>query len=104
MKPIYNALAGRAPPAAQPVPQASPEPPPQARPVQRAAPGPNARPSKDANAGQSPAMVGDKQKIVRPPAPQIASTAQTRPQEQRSGMETAMGALADSLHKPRQRR
>ena len=58
---------------------------------------------KDANAGQSPAMVGDRQKIARPPAPQIASTAVKRPAEQRSGMETALGSLADQMHPPKRR-
>lgn len=100
--PIYNALAAKTAAPAAPV-RESPEPPPQARPQHRAPPGPNAKPNKDANAGQSPAMPGDKQRIARPPAPQIASTAQPRPQEQRSGMETAMGALADKMHKPRRR-
>lgn len=103
MKPIYNALASGKAAAPSPQPPTTAEPPPQARPVHRAPPGPNAKPSKDANAGQSPAMPGDKQRIARPPAPQIASTAQPRPQEQRSGMETAMGALADKMHKPRRR-
>lgn len=103
MKPIYNALASgkAATPSVQP--QSPPEPPPQARPVHRQPPGPNAKPNKDANAGQSPAMPGDRQRIARPPAPQIVSTAQPRPQEQRSGMEAAIGALADKIHRPRRR-
>jgi hypothetical protein len=100
--PMYNALAARTAPVAQPVAKPTPA----AKPVTATEAPPrgfNAKPDKDANSGQSPAMTGDRQRIQRPAVHAIPSTAQPRPQEQRSGMETAMGALADQLHKPRRR-
>jgi len=66
-----------------------------------AAPAPkfNSKPNKDANAGQSPAMVGDRQRIVRPPVPTLSiDPAVPRAGDQRSGMEMAMAASADQLH------
>lgn len=104
--PIYNALAAKGALPNQPVTAAAPTPAAATKPVKPSAapsPGPNAKPNKDANAGQSPAMVGDRQKIARPPVPAIAATAQARPQEQRSGMEASMGALADKMHPPKRR-
>ena len=107
--PVYNALAAKTVLAAKPVPskgavQASPAPQTK-QPVQRVAPGPNSKPNKDANAGQSPAMVGDRQKITRPAYQTIAPSpaAPARSSEQRSGMEGAMSALADKTHPVRRR-
>lgn len=104
--PVYNALAaGKAGIPNQPVVQKAaplaPAPKNGAAPVK--GPAFNSKPDKSVNQGASPAMLGDRQKIARPAAPQIAGTTQARPQDQRSGMETAMGALADQLHKPRTR-
>ena len=77
-------------------PNSSPTPPPAA--------GFNAKPNKDANAGQVPSMMGDKQKVAKPPAPQIGAAAPTgRAQDQRSGVETSMGAMADKLHPVKRR-
>lgn len=104
--PIYNALAGKGVLPNKPVVDKAPPPAQASKPVKSAvptAPGPNSRPNKDANAGQSPAMTGDKQRIARPPTPTIASTAPARPQEQRSGMESAMGAMADQMHPVKRR-
>lgn len=107
--PIYNALAaGKGGVPNQPVTKPAPTPAQSAKPVKPAnqptIPGPNSRPDKNANAGQSPAMMGDKQKIARPPAQTIAASGQiARPQESRSGMETAMGAAADKLHPVKRR-
>lgn len=107
MPPIYNALAAAKVLPSQPVTQKAPTPGQATKPVkpsaQPAVPGPNARPNKDANAGQVPAMMGDKQKIQRPAAPSIASTAPARPAAASSGMETAMGAMADQLHPVKRR-
>jgi hypothetical protein len=100
--PIYNALAaGKALPSSQPVTTPAQKPgtvkPP-------AAAGFNAKPNKDANQGQMPAMVGDKQKIMRPAVPQISGAgAAARSPAQASGMETAMGAMADKLHPVKRR-
>ncbi len=100
---MYNALAAKGVLTNQPVTKAAPTPAQSTKQPMPAAPGPNAKPNKDANTGQSPAMVGDRQKIARPPAPQIASSAAARPTEQRSGMETAMGSMADRMHPPKRR-
>lgn len=98
MSPVYNALAGKnGGPSAPVVKAAAPAP---AAKASAPKPGFNSKPSPQAT-GAMPAMMGDKQSIARPPAPKIAGTAQARPSDQRSGMETAMGALADQLHKPR---
>jgi hypothetical protein len=52
-------------------------------------------------------MVGDKQKIASPPTPAIASQptpATKRGQNyQASGIDRAMGALADKMHAPKRR-
>ena len=100
---MYNALAAKGVLSNQPVTKAAPTPAQSTKQPMPAGPGPNAKPNKDANAGQSPAMVGDRQKIARPPYVQLPSTAQARPSEQRSGMEAAMGAMADKLHAPKRR-
>ena len=65
----------------------------------------NARPDANANAGAVPAMMGDKQKIARPPAPRIAASPQPQatPTYGASGIDTAMAAMADKLHPPRKR-
>ena len=99
---MYNALAAKAALPNQPVTKAAPTPQKATKPV-APSPGFNSKPDKDANAGQSPAMVGDRQKIARPPAPQIQATMPSRAPDQRSGMETSMGALADQLHPPKRR-
>lgn len=104
--PMYNALAASKVLPNQPMTAKAPTPAQSAKPMKPAAPaapGSNSKPNKDANAGQVPGMMGDKQRIARPAAPQIASTAPTRPQDVRSGMETAMGAMADSMHPVRRR-
>jgi hypothetical protein len=99
MPPIYNALAaGKALPSSQPVTTPAQKPgtvkPP-------AAAGFNAKPNKDANQGQMPAMVGDKQKIMAPSTPTLKGSGAANPgrtSAPSSGMETAMGAMADKLH------
>lgn len=103
MSPVYNALAGKNGGPSAPVVKAAAPPKAAPAPAAKASapkPGFNSKPSPQAT-GAMPAMMGDKQSIARPPAPKIAGTAQARPSDQRSGMETAMGALADQLHKPR---
>lgn len=101
--PIYNALAGKGVLPNKPVVDKAPTPAQATKTATPAGPGPNSRPNKDANAGQSPAMTGDRQRITRPPTPAIASTAPARHQEQRSGMESAMGAMADQMHPVKRR-
>lgn len=104
---MYNALAAGKVLPNQPATQPAPTPAAATKPVKlpttAAVPSFNAKPNKDANPGQSPAMVGDRQKIARPAAAQIASTAIQRPAEQRSGLESAMGAMADSMHPVKRR-
>lgn len=105
--PVYNALAGKNGGPSAPVVKAAAPPkaaPPKAAPAAKS-PAPrsgfNSKPSPQAT-GAMPALMGDKQRIARPPAQQIASSAgPAKTGEQRSGMETSMGALADQLHKPR---
>ena len=116
MKPMYNALAAGKVLPNQPSTPARPasaatatSPPnnstkPPAPSTKPAVPNFNARPNKDANAGQSPGMIGDRQKVSAPPTPRIAAAAPTgRAQDARSGVETAMGSLADQLHPVKRR-
>lgn len=99
--PVYNALAaGKGGVPNQPVVKTVSAP---AQPVKTTAPGGpkpgfNAKPDKSVNQGASPAMVGDKQKIQRPAAPQIAGTQPMARSAPSSGIESAMGAMADKLH------
>lgn len=100
--PVYNALAGKNGGPSAPVVKAA-APPKAATAAKPSSPKPgfNSKPSPQAT-GAMPALMGDKQRIARPPAQQIASSAgPAKTGEQRSGMETSMGALADQLHKPR---
>jgi hypothetical protein len=108
VKPMYNALAAGKVLPNQPTTIPAPTPAQATKPVKPAdkpaVPNFNARPNKDANAGQSPGMMGDRQRIARPPVPTIAAAAPTgRPQDQRSGIESAMGAAADKLHPVKRR-
>lgn len=106
MPPIYNALAaGKGGVPNQPVTQAAQKPGTSKPPAPAAMPSPgfNSKPGPQAT-GASPALVGDKQKIQRPAAPQIASSATApRAAASSSGMETAMGAMADKLHPVKRR-
>lgn len=103
MKPMYNALAAKGVMPNQPATTSAPTPSQAAKPVKpatkAAVPGFNAKPDKNANAGQSPSMMGDKQKIKAPASPSIGSTAVPRASgDVRSGMEVAMGQMADKMH------
>lgn len=49
-------------------------------------------------------MVGDRQRIPKPPTQQVASTRQVRENNDRtSGMSSAMGAMADKMHPVRRK-
>lgn len=98
MKPLSNPLSAPDNAAARPTPPVKPAAPPAS----------NAKPDKNQNQGASPAMMGDRQRIVAPKSPAIASTPST-PATQRgqsykpNGMDSAMGALADKMHPPKRR-
>lgn len=83
------------------------------RPTLTVKPGFNAKPNKNANSGAAPGLAGDKQKIVKPAIPQIASAravggtpqpsvgaaiAAGAPVAGQSGLDMAMSALADKMH------
>ena len=89
MKSQGNFLAGATQPAAAPR-QPTPAPAPYKAPV---ADGSNQGP-----------MIGDRQKIYKPAAPQIASSPNRRENNDvNSGMSTAMGAMADQMHPVKRR-
>lgn len=101
MPSFTNPLANSAPAAAAPVSDAQA--------AARAAPvALNSRPNKDANSSQSPGMMGDVKKNPTPPQNKVAasppSPATQRGQSyQHSGMERALGDMANKLHPPKRR-
>lgn len=102
MPDFTNALASAAP-AGPAAPVATPPP------AEKAAPAAlNARPDKNANSSQVPGMMGDVKKNPAPPQHKIATSApspatQRGQSSQRTGMETAMSAMADKLHPTKKR-
>lgn len=102
---MYNALAAGKVLPNQPTPPAAPTPAQATKPAAKApAPSFNSKPDKNVNQGAMPAMVGDRQKIARPPVQQIAaSPGAARPPAQSSGIESAMGSLADKMHPVKRR-
>lgn len=102
MPDLSNALAGPAPAGlSAPVAASAPE-------ARTAASSLNSRPDKNANSSQVPGMMGDVKKNPVPPQNKIAASApspatQRGQSAQRSGMETAMDAMANKLHPTKKR-